>query len=357
MANPSHISETRLEPNTKTGYYEIRWTERDANGRARTRTYSCRTKDRAVAEQVRQTWLTAEGLVSTMTLSHTIAALIDKYIAGHVEMNGVGATQLWALQPIKSYFGADLVADVTQLRVAGYRQMRARKVLDGTIRRELGALRAVLAWCVKVGELPSGVALPHIDLPPPSQAKETYLSNSEEQRLWSVAEGLALDPDEMFSRRRIGYFVCIALETAARSAAIEGLTWDRVDLVRGLIDFREPGRKVSRKRRVPVPISDRLRPIMDDLFTRRDAGSKWVLGHAGKTINPFERLRTLHGFVATNGQPITRHDLRRTWATLRAQRGVSLFDIAGVLGDSLETVEKHYAHHSPDFLRSAVNSR
>ncbi|GKT20173.1 hypothetical protein ADUPG1_011681 [Aduncisulcus paluster] len=324
--------ETRLGISSKTGYYEIRWSERDAAGIVRTRTYSCRTKDRALAEQVRQTWLTAAGHVDNMALSHTIEELIEQYSRNHVDMNGVGATQVWVLQHIKNYFGPDLIADVTPHRVAGYRQMRSRKVKDGTIRRELGALRAVLSWAAKKGLIPVGTVLPSVDLPPASQPRETYLEEADERRMFETAKRLALDPDEMFPRRRIGYFICIALETAARAGAIQGLTWDRVDLARGLIDYREPGRKISKKRRVPVPISDRLRPVIEDLYARRDPTSPFVLGHQGSTRNPFEYFRTKHNFGG-----VTRHDLRRTWATLRAQRGVSMFDIAGVLGDSIET--------------------
>lgn len=48
------------------------------------------------------------------------------------------------------------------------------------------------------------------------------------------------------------------------------------------------------------------------------------------------------------------HDLRRTWATLAARRGVALWQIAGVLGDTVEAVGAHYAHHAPDHLRGAV---
>lgn len=39
-----------------------------------------------------------------------------------------------------------------------------------------------------------------------------------------------------------------------------------------------------------------------------------------------------------------------------AQAGVDLWEIAGVLGDTLATVEKTYAHHHPDYLRRAINA-
>ena len=51
------------------------------------------------------------------------------------------------------------------------------------------------------------------------------------------------------------------------------------------------------------------------------------------------------------------HDMRRTWATHAAQNGVSLWDIAGVLGDSPVVVANHYAHHCADHLRGAVDFR
>src|SRR5260221_7389331 len=53
----------------------------------------------------------------------------------------------------------------------------------------------------------------------------------------------------------------------------------------------------------------------------------------------------------------TPRTLRHTWATLAAQAGVPLWEIAGGLGDTLATVMKNYAHHAPDHLRKAINFR
>jgi integrase len=127
-----------------------------------------------------------------------------------------------------------------------------------------------------------------------------------------------------------------------------------VDFGQNVIDLREPGRRISKKRRVSVPISDKLLPILRDAYAEGLGGGAAVVGpvlrSGATTRKAFETFIAKHGFDG-----VVRHDLRRTWATLRAQRGVSLFDIAGVLGDSYETVVKHYAHHAPDHLRSAVN--
>ena len=53
---------------------------------------------------------------------------------------------------------------------------------------------------------------------------------------------------------------------------------------------------------------------------------------------------------------ISPHTFRHTAATHMARRGVPLYDIAGILGNSLDMVEKVYAKHCPDRLRAAVNS-
>lgn len=37
-----------------------------------------------------------------------------------------------------------------------------------------------------------------------------------------------------------------------------------------------------------------------------------------------------------------------------AKKGVPIQMIAGVLGDSIKTVEKHYLKYSPDYLREAT---
>ena len=53
----------------------------------------------------------------------------------------------------------------------------------------------------------------------------------------------------------------------------------------------------------------------------------------------------------------TAHKFRHTWASHAAMRGISMEEIAGVLGDTIKTVEKNYLHLSPDYLRSAINRK
>ena len=62
-----------------------------------------------------------------------------------------------------------------------------------------------------------------------------------------------------------------------------------------------------------------------------------------------------------NPKEVVPYTLRHTAATWLAQDGVSLWEIAGLLGHATTTmVERHYAHHHPDYRersRQALNDR
>ncbi|HXX76712.1 MAG TPA: tyrosine-type recombinase/integrase, partial [Nitrospiraceae bacterium] len=49
------------------------------------------------------------------------------------------------------------------------------------------------------------------------------------------------------------------------------------------------------------------------------------------------------------------HDLRHTFATRLAQRGVDLYKIQRLLGHKTGVMTQRYAHHSPESLRDGVN--
>lgn len=350
------VPDTKLAVN-RSGVWEIRWSEWDSvAGRARSRSYSCRTSQREEALEVRQAWLVASGRAQVAAGGVQVAELVAAYKRDRGVV--VGSTQDWALRQIVAGLGGLDVSDLGggTAAVVGYRASRAAVgVAAPTVRRELGALKAVLNWARAAGLVPEGFR-PLVALPPEGSPKTRYLSEAEEARMWGLASEWFLNSGRPFRERRTALFVCFALETAAREAAVRGLTWDRVIWASGgtggVLDFRDPLKVVSRKRRVPVPVSDRLAPVLAAAYGEVGRAGEYVLGHPGAVRKGFEAFREKHGFG-----DITIHDLRRTWASLRVQWGVPLEQVAAVLGDTMEVVQKHYAHFSPSFLRGAINAR
>lgn len=357
------LEETSLARN-RSGYWEVKWTvpaQHSGKGRAVSRAFSTGVKDHALASKLRREYLATLGHVNNAQAVHTVSSIVDLYLVHHVEQNAASEAQHWALLPVKTLLGT---LDVTQLSPqdgARYTRARARgeasptgkPISPGTIRRELSALRAALRWGVKKLHLPANYVLPSFDLPQEGPARTNVLTDDEERRLHEAAVAVLAGPDMDSLAWKTALWTVLALDTAARAASIEQLTWDRVDFRTLLIDYRDPSRKVTKKRRVPVPISDRLLPVLTAVWARKGQPTRGlVLGTTCDTRHAFPRFAK-----SVLGRKVSRHDLRRTWATLAVRAGVNLYKVAGVLGDTLAVVEKHYAHLQPDALRNAVNRR
>jgi integrase len=147
---------------------------------------------------------------------------------------------------------------------------------------------------------------------------------------------------------RLEIFVWLAVETLARSSAILELTWARVDFETGVIDFNKPGRRRTRKRRTVSPISSRLRPVLERAYAERT--SETVCIHGGEVRWMLNRLSIRCGVPGLHA-----HLFRHTSATLLMRSGASLWDVAGLLGDTLKTTEKTYAKHDPQRLRETID--
>lgn len=89
---------------------------------------------------------------------------------------------------------------------------------------------------------------------------------------------------------------------------------------------------------VPSPI-DPSRPMTEDGFRI----------HFQMSV---ERAELVYG--RGHAQGVTYHTLRHSFASHAVMRGVDLYTVAKLLGDSLKTVEDVYADLSPDFKRQAV---
>lgn len=221
---------------------------------------------------------------------------------------------------------------------------------DGTLRRELGALTAAINFAIADRKMARAEA-PTIRMPDAPGPRDLWLTEAETDDLLAAAERV-----KPLSWR--GWlFTLIACETASRRRAIETLAWEQVDLAQKLIHFQGAGRVQSKKRRVSVPISDRLHPALAEAFQARTCG--FVLGSDSECANGFYRV-TSEAYRTTGNEKFLRlhpHALRHTWACQAARAGVDLFQISGVLGNSLSVCQKNYLHHCPDHLRAAVNFR
>jgi integrase len=355
----------------KSGVFEARWSTN-----RRTRRKSMGTQDSAAAEARFAQWLLMGGhkeeqagetsTEAKLTIGELWAVYERLHIHPHVEAK---RTAYASWRNLAGVFSDMEPADVSQDVVDGYVGRRlAGKIgkpsKPSTTRRELSALQACLNWCANPKRKPRYITekdVPAFELPPASDPRDRWLSTEEMARMHAAATAMRRD-DKLTRDER---FLWLALQTAARKQAILDLTWDRVDFEVGMIHFNVPGRKKTKKRRVSVPMSKALRPILEQAHKEREnelvmtnkndmwARVQLIAIKAGLGVRGPKRVGKGHKILATGISP---HTLRHTAATHMARRGVPLYTIAGVLGNTLAMVEKVYAKHCPAALRDAVNA-
>lgn len=122
--------------------------------------------------------------------------------------------------------------------------------------------------------------------------------------------------------------------------------------------------KTKRSKR-DVPINDALRPILEN-HLKHFASEDWVTPSymnwsrpmpVNSFWNQFRKIVANAGFITKRSDPnsVSFHTLRHTFASHLAERGVDLFTISKLLGNTVEQVENTYGHLSMDHRRAAVN--
>ena len=327
----------------KAGVYEIRF------GGKRSKRKSTGATDLREAYAFYGQWMMSQAQAEVVSVSK----ILEDYMSEHVAQRVVCTErQADCVSVLKAGLGDKLVTELDSQVMMKYSNARrageinGREVGDGTLRRELNCLIAAINHAMRQRRI-SLADVPHIDLPAAPAPKDTWLTGEQLDKL--VATSVSTYGD----MSRVHRFIMIASETAARKTSVTELRWDQVDMDRGLINFQDDGKARTKKRRVPVPMSSKLKAFLDRAWSLRTQ-DEWVLDTPHSIQHHFEMIVKMAGPAF---EDVTPHTLRHTWATLAAQAGVELFQIAGVLGDCLATVMRVYAHHCPEHLRGAVNFR
>lgn len=327
-------------PNIKqaaNGVWYVHWTD---GRRSKRESLGTRQKDEAKTRFAQ--WLIVDGQArGAAPVEYTVADLWTVYEKGHVVTLASPATAKFSWNNLASHFAHLPPRDVPGA-VPAYIAKRSRTVKPGTIRRDLVQLRAILNWAADARRgQPLIDPVPAFNMPKEGPPRDRWLTDMEVQRLYAASD----DP-------RITLFMRLALETAGRKAALLELTWDRVDFDTKVIHLANPSREATKKRRASVPISPTLLPHLEDAYAARRGGNLglYVLGRGGDVYQQIQRIAKLAKVPG-----VSPNVFRHTAATKMARRGVPLWIIAKILGNSLEMVERVYAKWSPEDLREAVN--
>ncbi len=337
---PRRNSGPRLRFLKKRGCFYICWTE---NGRSRERSTGAsdrRQAEIAFAEFLRIRTRSSGPRDPTEIL---VTDLLADYAQEQAPHTAAPERIAYAIDGLADFWEARTVAEIT--KEACRRYMTARGRSAGTVRRELGVLRAAVNHAHREGRLTRTLV---IHLPDRPEPRDRWLSRSEAAGLLRAALR------EPRVRMHLPLFLLLGLYTGQRKEAILSLRWAQVDLSASRIDFNTPGGRRTNKRRSKIPIPSKLLPHLRRARLR-GVELGFVVNEDGSRLGDVKR-----GFASACRRAglhhVTPHSLRPTCATWLMQRGVPIWEAAGFLGMSRETLERVYGHHHPEYLKSAAEA-
>ncbi len=357
---PQHAKGPRLYRRKDTGIYLIRDTGRGER--------STGTRDRREAERALASYIVERDRPHGPATPEqmTVSTALTLYAKGRAAKVRDPARIGYAISALLPFWGSLPISGITEETCDAYARQRMKvrrydretgKPLEyahcapGTIRKELGTLKAAMNWCRRKGHL---VNPPEVYLPPKPEPNERWLTRSEAARLlWAAWR----NPKS----RHLARFILVALYTGTRKTAILRLHFmpnasgGWVDTKRGVMYRRAPRERETKKKRPTIPVPPRL---LAHLRRWEREGSRWVVSFDGAGVGSIKTAWNTAiqeaGLAATG---VTPHTLRHTAITWAMQTGkADAWELAGFFGVSPETMQRVYAHHHPDFQKDALQA-
>ncbi len=288
---------------------------------------------------------------------HTFNDLADEYLKSASALLSF-AHRKRGVDAWRKVFGVDLLNTITSARIAKERDrmltvatqryaspLTGDADLDanrerstrrgGTVNRYLAALSACLAFGVKELEWLEKNPCGNVKKPAESKGRVRFLTDDERPRLLNACRPHA----ELYLA------VVLALTTGARRAEIMTLCWGQIDFKRQVMTL--PKTKNGETRAIPL-VGEAFRLLLDRSKVRnlKDDRVFPPTENAKKSQNIDLRQPWEAALKAASITDFHWHDLRHTAASYLAMSGVSLVEIAKLLGHRTMQMVARYSHLS-----------
>jgi len=283
-----------------------------------------------------------------------IADVLNVYLADIVPQQARPSETTDRLLRLANFFEGKALADVSGALCRRYARERGSQA---AARRELEDLRAAINHHRQEGLCAQIVS---VVLPERSASRQRWLNRSEAAALiraaWAYREVQKGRETGRRSRRHVARFILVALYTGTRAGSVcsasfeplEGYGW--IDLEGGVFYRRPQGARETKKRRPPVPLPDGL---LAHLRRWRAIGQTFAVEWNGRPVRSVRKAFARAARDAGLSEDVTPHVLRHTAATWMMQAGVPIWEAAGYLGMTEQTLRDVYGHHHPDHMEQA----
>ena len=283
------------------------------------------------------------------------------------------------LQRLKKNFSNFLTSPLPKITLWNVEKWRTARLQNGikpiTLNRDLAPLKTALSRAVDWGFLTES---PLVRLKPLSVDKSPlvrYLSEDEERRLrkalierehklkrarasanrWRQQHGyrVKLELTERYFADHLQPMVLLSLNTGLRKGELGALNWLDVDLDGRTIVVRGDDSKSGQTR--VVPLNDEARAVLTHWRAQRRRQEELVF----PGLRPGSPMDVARSWTSLRKQAslvdFRWHDLRHSFASKLAMRGVDLNTIRELLGHASLAMTLRYAHLAPEHKMEAVS--
>ncbi len=289
---------------------------------------------------------------TTEAKRHTFEGMIMRYCKDILPQKSevMQNEQYRHLEWWKEQLGSRVLADITPNAVSELRDRLLTEVgpkgkcrSPATTVRYLAALSHVYSVATREWEWVTDNPVLKVKKPKEPKGRVRFLSDDERNDLLSAAR--ESDNPHLYP------VVILAISTGARRMEIMNLTWDDVDLHRGMAILNE----TKNDERRSLPVTSHALELLKELSKVRRLDTNLLFPRTDG-LKPIE-LRSAWDKAIKEAkiEDFKFHDLRHSAASYLAMNGATLAEIAEVLGHKTLAMVKRYAHLSEQHTHSVVD--
>lgn len=273
----------------------------------------------------------------------TLNDMMEKFMKEHAPKVSVNTQKSYSvsLKHLLRFFGDSRLTAIMPKMIYDYKVLRKNEgAKAASINRELAMLSKAFNLGVKEWEWIKENPVSKVPREKENNERDRWLTEDEEKKLLENSPQWLRD------------IIVFALHTGLRQDELLSLQWSRVDLFRKIIIIQES--KNGKPRTIPLN-QIALNILMEKAKVRNLKSDLVFLSNAMIKIDCHNLIRAFKiALVKAGIQDFHFHDLRHTFATRLAQRGVDLYKISKLLGHYDISMTQRYAHHCPESLRDGI---
>ena len=275
--------------------------------------------------------------------SKTFKDMMEKFMQEHAPKVSKNMQKSYAssLKHLAIFLGNSKLSDIKPKLISEYKVLRKNKgIKPATINRELAMLSKAFNLAVKEWEWVKDNPVSRVPKEKEDNERDRWLNAEDEKRLLENSLSWLKD------------IIIFDLNTGLRQDELLSLQWSRVDLFRKIIIIQES--KNGKPRTIPLN-QIALDILMGKSKIRNLKRDLVFLSNMSTKIDRHNLRRAFNIALDKTGiQNFHFHDLRHTFATRLAQRGIDIYKISRLLGHQDIRMTQRYSHHCPDSLRDGV---